>query len=80
MKKKFTVDKHILIPKHSKLTEKQKEKLLEDYNITSQELPRISKNDPIIAGIDAKQGDIIKITRNSLTSGESDFYRVVVDV
>jgi len=80
MKKKFKVDKHILIPKHSKLSESQKEKLLEKYNISVKELPRILKTDPAIISLGAKPGDVIKITRKSQTAGEAIFYRVVVDV
>ena len=80
MKKKFNVDKHILIPKHAKLGDKQKEKLLQDYNISLKELPRILSTDAAIQALDAKAGDIIKITRKSMTAGEAAFYRVVVDV
>jgi len=79
-KKKFTLDKHILIPKHNKLSDKQKEKLLEEYNISLKELPKILKSDPAIVSLNAKPGEIIKITRNSMTAGESIFYRVVIDV
>ena len=78
MKKKFKVDKHILIPKHSKLSESQKEKLLEKYNISVKELPRILKTDAAISSLGAKPGDVIKITRNSATAGTSDYYRLVV--
>lgn len=80
MKKKFNIDKHILIPKHTKLSEKEKEKLLEKYNISEKELPRISKIDPAISSLNAKPGEIIKITRQSPTAGESVFYRVVTNV
>ena len=80
MKKKFKTDKHILIPKHSKLSDSQKEKLLEKYNISIKELPRIFKTDPAISSLDAKPGDVIKITRKSQTAGEAIFYRVVVNV
>lgn len=80
MKKKFKIDKHILIPKHTKLSENQKEKLLEKYNISIKELPRISKTDSGIISLSAKPGEVIKITRKSQTAGESIFYRVVVDV
>ena len=80
MKKKFKADKHILIPKHSKLSDAQKEKLLEKYNISITELPRILKADPAIISLDTKPGDVIKITRNSQTAGEASFYRVVVNV
>ncbi len=80
MKKKFTTDKHILIPKHSKLSDKQKEKVLEEYDISLRELPKISKTDPALSSLSAKPGNVIKITRTSLTAGEAVFYRVVVDV
>ena len=80
MKKKFKADKHILIPKHTKLSDKQKEKVLEDYHISLKELPRMSVGDPAIQALETKPGDIIKITRNSLTAGEATFYRVVVNV
>jgi DNA-directed RNA polymerase subunit H len=80
MKKKFTTDKHALIPKHSKLSDKQKEKVLEDYKISLRELPRISKTDSALTSLSAKPGDVIKIIRTSLTAGEAIFYRVVVDV
>lgn len=80
MKKKFKADKHILIPKHSKLSESQKEKLLEKYNISLKELPRILKTDSAIISLAVKPGDVIKITRKSETASEAVFYRVVVDV
>jgi DNA-directed RNA polymerase subunit H len=80
MKKKFKADKHILIPKHSKLSDIQKEKLLEKYNISVKELPRILKTDPAITPLNAKLGDVIKITRKSPTASEAVFYRVIVDV
>ena len=80
MKKKFKAEKHLLIPKHSKLTDKQKEKLLDDYKVTLKELPRVVKSDPAVQSLEAKPGDVIKITRNSTTAGEISFYRVVIDV
>ena len=80
MKKKYKAEKHILIPKHTKLTDRQKEKLLEEYKVSLKELPRILKSDPAIQSLDGKPGEVIKITRNSMTAGEISFYRVVVDV
>jgi len=69
--------KHVLMPKHLKLSEKEKKELLEKYNITLAELPRIMKKDPGTAGLSAKRGDVIKIIRKSPTSGEAIYYRVV---
>jgi len=58
---------------------KKKKELLEKYNITLRELPKILKKDPAIKHINLKQGDIVKIIRKSQTAGESVFYRGVVD-
>ena len=80
MKKKFKTDKHFLIPKHVKLSDTQKEKVLEKYHISLKELPKILKTDASIVPLNSKPGDIIKITRDSLTASEAIFYRVVVDV
>ena len=70
--------KHILIPKHSKLSEKDKKKLFERYNVGYKELPKILKTDSAIAHLDVKSGDIIKIERKSPTAGKSIFYRGVI--
>ena len=79
-KKKFKVDKHILTPKHMKLSDKQKAQLFEKYGITEREMPKIQKTDSAISNLDVKTGDVIEITRKSQTAGEAFFYRVVIDV
>ncbi len=65
------------MPKHTKLPEKEKEALLAKYSITLKELPKIFIKDSAIAHLNVKDGDIIKISRNSLTAGEYVFYRRV---
>ena len=77
--KRVDVSKHVLIPKHAVLSQREKADLLERYNITISSLPRILKEDPAIAHFSAKDGDVVKIIRKSLTAGESTFYRVIVD-
>lgn len=75
---KFDVSKHVLVPKHTKVSEKEKKELFEKFGIEMQNLPRIFLNDPAIQTIDIKEGDIVKITRNSPTAGVSVYYRRVV--
>ncbi|MCP3685668.1 MAG: DNA-directed RNA polymerase subunit H [bacterium] len=75
--KKIDVKKHILVPKHTKLSEKDKQELFKKYNITAEQLPKILKNDAAIAGMGLKPGDVIKVVRESPTAGESIFYRVI---
>ena len=78
-KKKIVIKKHILIPKHIKLSEKEKKDLFQKYNISSKELPKIKKDDPAIVKLTAKEGDVIKIIRQSSTAGETEFYRGVIN-
>jgi len=77
-KKRIKIEKHILIPKHTKLSEKEKKELLEQYKISVQELPRIRIDDPAIQSLKPKVNDVIKIMRKSLTAGEAVFYRCVI--
>jgi len=77
-KKQIFLKKHVLVPEHSKLSEKDKKKLLEKYNITPQNLPKILSTDAAIHSLKVNPGDIIKIIRNSPTAGRSVFYRCVI--
>jgi DNA-directed RNA polymerase subunit H len=67
---------HILQPKHTKMTEEEAQKLLNNLNISKAQLPKILSND---AGLpeDCIPGDVIKIERK-----EGDeiniYFRVVV--
>jgi len=67
-----------LVPKHEVLAPEEAEKLLETYNVTHELLPKIKLSDPAIKGLNAKVGDIIKITRNEPKIGKNFYYRVVV--
>ena len=75
----FEPKNHILVPKHSKLSETEKKQLFEKYNISLKELPKILKKDPAIADLKVKEGDVIKIERNSPTAGKTVYYRGVVN-
>lgn len=68
---------HMLVPKHEILSKKEADKFLKDNGLTESQIPRILKKDPVIKAIKAKKGDIIRITRNSATAGESVYYRIV---
>ena len=63
---------HILQPKHTKLSENEVKKLLDEFNIALAQLPKISKKDPALPeGSDT--GDVVKISR-----AEEVYYRVVI--
>lgn len=74
----FDVTTHRLVPKHEVLGDEEKQKVLQTYNILLPALPEIDINDPALAKLKAKSGDVIRITRQSLTAKHSVFYRRVV--
>ena len=78
-KSKVSIEAHSLIPKHSLCGEKEKQQLLEKYNASIKQIPRMSMNDNGIASLNAKPGDLIKIERNDAYVGKITFYRVVTD-
>ena len=70
---------HEYVPKHEILSEKEVEKLLKRYKLESKmQLPKILSTDPVVKAIGAKKGDVLKITRKSMTAGEAVYYRVVI--
>ena len=75
---KLQAPNHFLIPKHSKLRDKEKKELLKKYNINENNLPRILSKDSAIAHLSLEAGDVVKIIRKSPTAGETVFYRVVI--
>ncbi len=77
-KPKLVIKKHVLMPEHSKLSEKEKQKILEKYKITLQNLPKILSSDAALQTLKVKPGDVIKIIRKSPTAGTCVFYRCVI--
>ena len=78
-KEKSDITKHVLVPKHIKLNQEEINELLQKYNVSLRQLPRISVKDPMSKLLDAKIGDVIKIIRKSQTASQSEFFRVVVE-
>ena len=70
---------HVLSPIHEKLTDDEVKQLLKDYNVEYAKLPKISITDPSIDALEVKLGDVIKISRKSPTSGNTVYYRMVIE-
>ncbi|MCK5506413.1 MAG: DNA-directed RNA polymerase subunit H [Thermodesulfovibrionia bacterium] len=68
---------HFIVPKHEIMSKKEVELTKKIYNIELDKFPKIYTSDPTVKAIDAKAGDLIKITRPSPTSGTTIYYRVV---
>lgn len=76
--KEFDITKHSSVPKHELLDEKDRDETLKKFGITLRQLPRMLETDPMAKILNAKIGDVIRITRKSETAGESIYYRVVI--
>jgi len=67
---------HIFQPKHSKLNEKESEKILSDLNISKAQLPKILSTDAALPE-GCVVGDMIKIERKE-GNKVNIYFRVVV--
>ena len=67
---------HALQPKHTKLKPEEAKKLLDKYNISLSQLPKIKITDPALPK-DCIVGDVIKIDRIE-DEKVVPYYRVVV--
>ncbi|EEZ92702.1 MAG: RNA polymerase Rpb5 [Candidatus Parvarchaeum acidiphilum ARMAN-4] len=54
------------------------DQLLSKYNIVVKDLPKIKLTDPATKLLDAKEGDVLEIKRDSKTAGQYSYYRLVV--
>jgi DNA-directed RNA polymerase subunit H len=73
----FNPSTHMLVPKHEVLSQEEVEALFTAYKVSPQNLPVVFVSDAALKGLNAKMGDIIKITRASPTAGVAIFYRRV---
>lgn len=69
------------MPKHSIATEQEVAGLLEKFGKPVQALPLIATDDPAIKELGAREGDVIRIDRNSPTTGKVEpYYRLVSEL
>lgn len=73
----FNILDHQYVPMHEILSADETKKIVLQYNITNyDQLPNISRYDPVAQAIGIRPGQICKITRSSKTSIISYYYRV----
>ena len=81
IKNELVIDKikHKLVPKHVLIQDPTEiEEILKKFKLKSvNKLPFILKSDPMVKYYDANTGNIFKIIRNSITSGNYETYRYV---
>jgi DNA-directed RNA polymerase subunit H (RpoH/RPB5) len=75
----FNILNHIWQPKVNILKNEETEELLKTYNLKSvQQLPEISRYDPLALAVALRPGKVVKLTRTSQTALETLYYRVCV--
>ncbi len=70
--------RHYLVPEHVLIRKEKVEELMKELGIDKNSLPKISRLDPAIKPLKSDRGDVVKIIRDSLTAGQSTYYRRVV--
>lgn len=72
------VSQHELVPEHTVLDEPEVEDVLEEYQVTKTNLPKIKRKDPALP-TEAEPGDVVRIERDSRTTDTAVVYRLVVE-
>ncbi|MFC6724252.1 DNA-directed RNA polymerase subunit H [Halobium palmae] len=74
------VSQHELVPDHTVLDDPAEvEAMLEEYNVSKTNLPKIKRTDPALRETDAATGDVVRIERDSRTADRAIVYRLVVE-
>ena len=73
----FNILNHSLVPKHTVLSNREKEEIKKKYNIDRDfEFPSISRFDPLSQVLGIRPGELFEIERSSKTAIKSKFYRI----
>jgi len=72
------ISKHHLVPKHILLDDNEAKQVMDEYQIEKADMGRIFIDDPMTRYLYGQKNNIIKIIRNSIYTGYSINYRLVV--
>ena len=72
----FNILKHSMVPNHRILNDEEKEDIIKKYNIIDDNIPEISRYDPVAQVIGLRPMQYCEILRSSKTSITSLFYRI----
>ena len=75
----FNILNHKIVPPHTVLSQSESNAIRQKYNIMNNEqIPEISRFDPVAQAICLRPGEMCKIIRPSRTSITSEFYRICI--
>jgi DNA-directed RNA polymerase subunit H len=80
MRLQFNILRHKLVPPHRIMSPKEVQDLKQKRHLKLEELPRISRFDPVAQAICIKPGEVCEIMRASRNSIVSQYYRVCVNM
>jgi DNA-directed RNA polymerase subunit H len=75
----FNILNHILVPRHTILSEDKLGVVLRRYHVELENLPKISRFDPAAKAICIRPSQVCEITRPSNNAIKSNFYRVCIN-
>ncbi len=76
--REFRPLEHKMVPRHDIVDENELKQILIEYHIEKEQMPKIRESDPSARAIQARIGDVVRITRVSPTAGKAIFYRLVI--
>jgi DNA-directed RNA polymerase subunit H len=71
-------ERHYLVPEHVLIRKEKVKELMDELGIKKLSLPKISRLDAAVKPLKAEKGDVVKIIRDSLTAGQTTYYRRIV--
>ena len=74
----FNILDHSYVPPHRVLSKEETEVVIQEYNIINNNIPTISRFDPVAQAISIRPGQYCLITRASKTAIQAPFYRVCI--
>ncbi|EKG02756.1 DNA-directed RNA polymerase II, putative [Trypanosoma cruzi] len=74
----YNIARHDTVPQHEVLSPEEAQLFLQQRQISLSQLPRILKEDPMVAYLGLARGSIVKIHRDTKESGPYEMYRQVI--
>jgi DNA-directed RNA polymerase subunit H len=75
----FNILKHVIVPEHRVMSDNEVKDMMLKYNITNKnQLPDISRFDPVARVIGLRPGQVCHIIRPSKTAIEANYYRACI--